>query len=96
MQNNSSDVVTDINYFPATGVAIAKASWKSRYLDDNDSSTRPMTIRDVRKSGKIFDLEIHGFTFIRLPLGTRIARKDDEETVKRDYYPELEAIAKNL
>jgi hypothetical protein len=96
MQNNDRDVVADINYFPAPGDPISKASWKPRYLDDNDAFTRPMTIRNVRRTDKVFDLATNGFTFIRLPLGRHITSKDDEETIKRDYYPELETVAKKL
>jgi hypothetical protein len=96
MQNNDRDVVADINYFPVTGEPISKASWKPRYLDDNNSFTRPMTIRDVRRADKVFELATNGFTFMHLPLGSRITSKDDEETIKRDYYPELEAIATKL
>jgi hypothetical protein len=56
-----------------------------------------MLIRDVRTSTKAFDLNIHGFQFLQLPQNkTRITRDDDEETVKREYYPELEAIAKTM
>jgi hypothetical protein len=91
-----SDVVADINYFPATGIPITKASWKPRYLDDSDRFTRRMTIRDVRKSDKVFHLDTDGFTFIRLSSKSRVSRRDDETAVKRDYYPELEDIAKNL
>jgi hypothetical protein len=43
------------------------------------------------------EFNIHGFQFLQLPQNkTRITRDDDEETVKREYYPELEAIAKTM
>jgi hypothetical protein len=94
---HSSDVVADINYFPALGTPIPKATWKPRYLDHHDEFTRPMLIRDVRTSGNAFDLNIHGFQFIQLPQNkARITCDDDEETVKREYYPELEALAETM
>ena len=56
-----------------------------------------MLIRDVRTSSQPFDLDVHGFQFMQLPEEkTRVSRDDDEDTVKRDYYPELEDIAKKL
>jgi hypothetical protein len=91
------DVVADIGYFPVTGTPIPKSAWKPRYLDHHDDFTRPMLIRDVRTSDKTFELDVHGFQFIHLPQNkNRVSRNDDEETVKREYYPELEALAKEL
>ncbi|KAH5418594.1 hypothetical protein HBI23_153660 [Parastagonospora nodorum] len=95
-RSNDGDVVADINYFPATGKPISKASWKPRYLGEPDQFTRSMTIRDARGKEEDFDLNMKGFTFIRLPPASRVTREDDEETVKRSYYPELEEIAKKL
>jgi hypothetical protein len=94
---NTSDVIADINYFPASGIPISKADWKPRYLDHRDEFTRPMLIRDVRTSGKTFELDVHGFQFITLPeKKTKVSRDSDEEIVKRVYYPELEVLAKKL
>jgi hypothetical protein len=93
---NDTDVVASINYFPATGIPIPKSAWKVKYLDDNDEHTRPMLIRDVRKANKTFDLDVNGFTFVTLPRKDRIGRHSSEEDVKREYYPELEEIAKKL
>jgi hypothetical protein len=95
--SHSGDVVANINYFPAVGTSIPKSAWKPRYLDHHDEFTRRMLIRDIRRSGKAFDLNIHGFQFVQLPQNkTRITRDDDEETVKREYYPELETIAETM
>ena len=94
--SNDTDVVANINYFPATGIPIPKSAWKIKYLDDNDENTRPMLIRDVRKANKTFDLDVNGFTFVILPRKDRIGRHSSEENVKREYYPELEEIAKKL
>ena len=95
--SHSTDVIADINYFPALGTPIPKSEWKPRYLDSHDTYTRPMLIHDVRTSGKNFDLDVHGFQFVQLPEEKdRVSRDDDEDTVKRQYYPELEDIAKNM
>ncbi|KAH6870626.1 hypothetical protein BKA58DRAFT_180148 [Alternaria rosae] len=93
---HSTDVITNINYFPATGVPIPKSEWKVKYLDDRDEYTRPMLIRDVRKANKTFDLDVNGFTFVTLPHKDRVGRHSSEEDVKRGYYPELEEVVKKL
>lgn len=92
----SGDIVADVGYFPALGTPIPKSSWRTRYLGDRDKYTRPMVIHDVRTSEKQFDLDSNGFQFMQLYQKKRVSRDDDEETVKRDYYPELEELAKQL
>ncbi|KAI4926692.1 hypothetical protein J4E85_006987 [Alternaria conjuncta] len=92
----NTDVIANINYFPATGIPIPKSEWKVKYLDDKDEYTRPMLIRDVRKANKKFDLDTNGFTFVALPQKQRVGRHSSEEDVKREYYPELEEVVKNL
>ncbi|KAI4657960.1 uncharacterized protein J4E78_006350 [Alternaria triticimaculans] len=92
----NTDVVANINYFPATGIPITKSEWKVKYLDDKDEYTRPMLIRDVRKANKTFDLDVNGFTFVTLPQKQRVDRHSSEEDVKQEYYPELEEVVKNL
>jgi hypothetical protein len=93
---HNTDIVANINYFPATGVPIPKSVWKTKYLDDNDEHTRPMLIRDVRKADKTFDLDVNGFTFVTLPRKDRVGRGSSEQDVKQEYYPELEDVAKKL
>jgi hypothetical protein len=94
--SHSGDVIADINYFPALGEPIPKSAWKARYLGNRDKHTRAMVIRDVRTSPTRFHLESHGFQFVQLSPQQRVSRDDDEETVKHEYYPELENIAKHL
>jgi hypothetical protein len=94
--SKSGDVIADINYFAALGTPIPKSGWKTRYLDDNDDFTRSMIIRNVRTSNKTFSLDTNGFEFVQLSPKQRVSRDDDQETVKREYYPELESIAKEL
>lgn len=94
--SHAGDVIAEINYFPATGKPIPVSQWKTRYLDSRDDFTRSMAIHDVRISDKRFDLDTNGFRFVQLPPKKRISRDDDEETVKREYYPELEDLAKRL
>jgi len=93
---HNTDVIANINYFPATGIPIPKSEWKVKYLDDKDEYTRPMLIRDVRKANKTFDLDANGFTFVTLPQKQRVDRHSSEEDVKREYYSELEEVVKNL
>ncbi|KAI4933938.1 uncharacterized protein J4E92_003608 [Alternaria infectoria] len=93
---HNTDVIANINYFPATGIPIPKSEWKVKYLDDKDEYTRPMLIRDVRKASKTFDLNANGFTFVTLPQKQRVDRHSSEEDVKREYYPELEEVVKKL
>jgi len=93
---HNTDVIANINYFPATGIPIPKSEWKVKYLDDKDEYTRPMLIRDVRKADKTFDLDVNGFTFVTLPQKQRVDRHSSEEDVKREYYPELEEVVKKL
>ncbi|KAI4712717.1 hypothetical protein J4E89_002986 [Alternaria sp. Ai002NY15] len=93
---HTTDVVANINYFPATGIPIPKSEWKVKYLDDKDEYTRPMLIRDVRKADKTFDLDVNGFTFVTLPQKQRVDRHSSEEDVKREYYPELEEVVKKM
>jgi hypothetical protein len=90
------NIVADIGYFPALGIPIPTSAWRTRYLGDHDAYTRPMYIHDVRTSEKRFDLDTHGFQFIKLCQKKRVTRDDEEETVKREYYPELENLATHL
>jgi hypothetical protein len=94
--SDSDHVVADINYFPALGMPIPTSAWKTPYLGISNEFTRPMTIHDVRKSDQTFSLDINGFQFIKLPSRHRVSAADDEEIIKREYYPELEQIAKEL
>ncbi|XP_014559508.1 hypothetical protein COCVIDRAFT_35279 [Bipolaris victoriae FI3] len=94
--SQSGDVVVPINYFPATGIPIPKSAWKTPFLDDHNEHTRYMLIRDARTSGKTFDLDTNGFTFVTLPPKDRVTRESTEEEVKREYYPEVEEIVKKL
>lgn len=93
---HSTDVIANINYFPATGIPIPKSEWKVKYLEDRDEYTRSMLIRDVRRANKTFDLDVIGFTFVTLPRKERVGRHSSEEDVKREYYPELEEVIKKL
>ena len=93
---HSGDVVAPINYFPATGIPIPKSAWKTPFLDDHNEHTRSMLIRDVRTSGRSFDLDTNGFTFVTLPPKDRVSRASTEEEVKCEYYPEVEELVKKL
>ena len=91
-----NDVIADINYFPKLGTPIPVSSWKPRYLAISDTFTRPMLIRDVRQSSKTFKLDTHGFQYLTLPQKERVGGHSDEETIRREYYPEVEEIAMKL
>lgn len=90
------DIVADVNYFPDLGTPISKSAWKTRYLGVGDDFTRSMHIHDVRIGDKTFKLDTHGFQFVTLQPRERVTGADDEETIRREYYPELEGLAKNL
>lgn len=88
------DVIADINYFPATGKVIEVSAWKKRYLHEKDEFTRPMTIRDIRGVNKKFVLDQNGFEVVKLAPKERST--DDDETIKTEYYPELEEITRKM
>lgn len=90
----SHDVKADINYFPATPVIITTSAWKPRQLGCSDAHTRTMNIRNVRGLEDRFDLDHNGFQFVTLPEKER--KTDDDETIVREYYPELEGLAKTV
>jgi len=89
-------LIAEINYFPATNIPIPTKSWQRRFLGVGDPNTRSMAIRDIRSTTKSFDLDTHGFQFVKLPPRRRITGKDDEDTIKREYYPELVELTKRL
>lgn len=89
-------VIAHVNYFPALGTSIPTSAWKKRYLGIGDEHTRPMVIRDVRESQRVFDLSTNGFSFVKLPSRHRVDSCSTEETIRQEYYPELEALAKSL
>ncbi|KAJ4350839.1 hypothetical protein N0V95_004392 [Ascochyta clinopodiicola] len=90
------DVVADINYFPPLGEPIPTSVWKKRYLGVGDEHTRAMTIRDVRPTLQDHDLDINGFKFLRLTPRRRVDSLSTEDTIRHEYYPELEYLAKSL
>lgn len=56
-----------------------------------------MIIQDIRKQPvQAFDLATNGFKFIKLPPKQRVDSSSTEETIRKTYYPELEALAKSL
>ncbi|KAI8935491.1 hypothetical protein NX059_008061 [Plenodomus lindquistii] len=94
--SRSGDVVADINYFAASGEPISTTTWKKPILGEKNEFTKPMTIHDARRTNKTFNLDTNGFQFLKLPPKLRITANDAEETIIREYYPELEQIAKDL
>lgn len=96
LQNNESDVLADLNYFPALGTPIPTSTWKKRFLGISDQHTRHMTIHDVRTTTRDFDLDTNGFRFIKLTSKPRVDKSSTEETIRQEYLPELEMLAKDL
>ncbi|KAH9861208.1 hypothetical protein IAQ61_010945 [Plenodomus lingam] len=94
--SQGGDVVADIHYFAATGTPITTEMWKMPILGEPTEFTRRMTIHDARRSNQQFHLDTNGFQFLTLPPTKRVTADDDEETIKREYYPELEQIVKDL
>lgn len=88
------DVLADINYLPATGKVITTQEWKSRYLGVRDEFTRKMTIRDIRGMEDRFNLDRNGFKFVKLPSKHRST--EDDETIKKQWYPEVAAVIEQL
>src|SRR4051812_29891307 len=88
------DIVANINFFPSTGRPIETKEWKARYLGIGDDYTRAMTIHDVRGQEQKFNLDQNGFQFISLPEKGRDTRED--EMIMKEYYPELEEIARKM
>ncbi|KZM25783.1 uncharacterized protein EKO05_0002577 [Ascochyta rabiei] len=95
-RDGKGDVIADINYFPSLGTPIPTSAWKKRYLGVGDDHTRAMTIRDLRSTIQDHNLETNGFKFLRLTPRQRVDSLSTEETIRREYYPELEHLAKSL
>lgn len=90
------DVVTNINYSPASGIPIPTTTWQKRYLGVCDEYTRSMTIHDVRRTQQRFDLDTNGFTFVKMNSKKRVDSSSTEEEIRQRYYPELVELAKSL
>jgi hypothetical protein len=90
----SHDVKADIHYFPATPDTITTSAWKPRHLGSSDGHTRNMKIHNVRGLEDNFDLDHNGFQFVTLPEKER--KTDDDQIIVREYYPELEGLAKTM
>jgi hypothetical protein len=95
-RSTAAHVVADINYFAPLGTPIPTCAWKKRYLGDSDEYTRPMTIRDIRQCQNVFNLNTHGFEFVKLTPKRRADSLSTEENIRLEYYPELEELAKSL
>jgi hypothetical protein len=89
-------VLADINYFPALGTPIPTSAWEPPVLGDRTASARRMKIHDIRKCPHNFTLDANGFQFVSLPPKPRITASDAEETIKQEYYPEIEDVIKKL
>lgn len=90
----SHNVKADINYFPATPNTITTSAWKPRHLGSSDAHTRNMNIHNVRGLEDNFNLDHNGFQFVTLPEKER--KTDDDGTIVREYYTELEGLAKTM
>lgn len=88
------DVLADINYFPPTGKVITTQEWKPRYLGVSDEFTRKMMVRDIRGMEDQFGLDRNGFQFVKLPSKKRST--EDDETIKKEWYPEVADVIKEL
>jgi hypothetical protein len=94
--SSKGDIVADVNYFPALGTPIPTSAWKKRYLGVGDDHTRQMVIYDIHQTHQQFDLDTNGFKFVKLRSKQRVNNSSDEETIRQEYYPELEELAKDL
>ena len=90
----SHDIKANIAYFPPSPITIPPSTWKPRHLGHTDAYTRKMTIHDIRGQEENFSLDRNGFEFVTLPEKER--RTDDDEVIVREYYPEVEALARKM
>jgi hypothetical protein len=88
------DVIADINYFAADGTTRQPGIFKKPSYGASTEYARSMTIHDVRPIVDNFKLDVNGFQFVKLPAKERDVEHD--ETIKQEYYPELEGIVKDL
>ena len=80
----------DTKAMPVTVVAPPGESDKR--LGGGASEPRRVTLRNGRPHIDEFDIEKHGFRFVRHD--TRVADFYDENEIRRVYYPEMEALVK--
>lgn len=92
--SDTSDVIADINYFPATNRVIKVQDWKPRYLGIRDEYTRKMKIRNIRGMEGQFELQKNGFQFVQLPDKPRNVDKDT--AIRTEYYREVEEVIRAL
>ncbi|KAL3424786.1 hypothetical protein PVAG01_04067 [Phlyctema vagabunda] len=90
----SRDFISEINYFPATGIPIPVESFRHPRLGVRGETTRAVTIHDVRTKEQMFDLDTNGFVFVKLPPKERSI--ENEEVIRRELYPEFEGLIKEM
>lgn len=89
------DHVADLNYFdPKVGGDLDASTIKDYYHDVHDKFTRKMTIHDVRNREYGFTLSKNGFQLVTLPKKER--HETDPAKVEAEYYPEVEALLKQM
>ena len=85
-----------LNYYVDTGAKpisiVAGPGGIDTRLSGGDSEAHLVTLRNGRLMADRFDIDKHGFRFVRHP--TKIVDFYDEDEVRRVYYPEMEALVK--
>jgi hypothetical protein len=85
-----------LNYFVDTGarpVSLVAAPGESdKRVGGGASEPHCVTLRNGRRHLREFDIEKHGFRFVRH--ATRVGNFYDEDEIRRVYYPEMEELVK--
>jgi hypothetical protein len=93
----SSDIVAELGYTVDTGVKPVNETFGPNNIRRRVTGTheqRPVTVRDGRPMLGEFSLEVTGFQFVEHK--TEVRDFFDAEELKRVYYPEVEALVKNV
>src|SRR5262249_1009273 len=94
-QDAAADAITaTINYTVDTGEKIVTLAAAPGESDVRNSAPdpRPVTRHNGRTEAARFELERDGFRFVRHD--TTVADFYDQEQIRRNYYPEMEALVK--
>ncbi len=89
------DVLTDFNYYkdPGDGSLPAPTYVGKPETYERPVETRRMPVRDIRGEEERYALDTTGFQIYRHV--SREGAFEDEEEIKRVYYPEIEGILKD-
>ncbi len=91
-------IEAELSYLVDTGeklvTQVAEAGGRDRRLSGDRSETHRVTIHNGRPLADRFVFEREGFRFV--PSATRVTNFNDEAEIRRVYYPECEALIKEV